>query len=168
MGIFAIVSGEGSLRGSKRRPGGVRLHGSWFAGCMAVVLTCRPACVGMLQSWGLCQDLNHELFEIVWLCRTGCLSLFGGLGAIVVDSSSLLLALCVGCCFAVAFLGLCMGGSSSVVKLLGGRGAIVVVSSRRLMAMCSLLLSSDCVLLGLCVRGSSSVVKLIGGRVQSG
>ena len=32
------------------------------------------------------------------------------------------------------FLGLCMRGSSSVVKLLGGRGAIVVVSSRWLVS----------------------------------
>ena len=65
-------------------------------------------------------------------------------------------------------LGLCMRGSSSVVKLLGGRGAIMVVLSRRLMALCILLLCCDCVLLGLCVWGSSSVVELIGGRVQSG
>ena len=64
-------------------------------------------------------------------------------------------------------LGLCMQGSSSVVKLLGGRGAIMVVLSSWLMALCFLLLFCDCVLLGLCVRGSSSVVKLIGGRVQS-
>ena len=33
-------------------------------------------------------------------------------------------------------LGLCMRGSSSVVKLLGGRGAIMLVLSRRLMALC--------------------------------
>ncbi len=37
-------------------------------------------------------------------------------------------------------LGLCMKGSSSVVKLLGGRGAIMVMSSRRLVTLCILLL----------------------------
>ena len=40
---------------------------------MAVGLACQPACVGTLQqSRGQCQDLNHELFKVVWLCRTNC------------------------------------------------------------------------------------------------
>ena len=65
-------------------------------------------------------------------------------------------------------LGLCMRGSSSVVKLLGGRGAIMLVLSKTVDGTVLLLLCCDCVSLGLCVRGSSSVVKLIGGRVQSG
>ena len=70
--------------------------------------------------------------------------------------------------YGCVFLGLCMRGSSSVVKLLGGRGAIEVVSSKRLVALCFLLLSCDCVFLGLCMWGSSPVVKLLVGRVQSG
>ena len=59
------LGGEGGIFGVRNVALGV-------SGCMAVGLTCRPACVGKLQSGGQCQDLNHELFEVVWLCRTGC------------------------------------------------------------------------------------------------
>ena len=41
----------GNLRSSKRRPGGVRLHGHLVFAAWQFV-TCRPACVGMLQSGG--------------------------------------------------------------------------------------------------------------------
>ena len=71
------------------------------------------------------------------------LSLFGGLGAIVVESSRLLWH-CVGCCcVAVANLGLCEEfelGRQAAWRPRGNRGGVV----KTLMALCILLLCCGC------------------------
>ena len=56
-GGSSLLSLGGNLRGSKRRPGGVRLHGGRFA----IVRACRPACVGMLQSGGSVPRLEPRI-----------------------------------------------------------------------------------------------------------
>ena len=103
----------------------------------------------------------------VWGVQARSSSCFGGRGAIVVVSSRRLVVLCILLVICDVLLGLCMRGSSSVVKLLGGRGAIVVVLSRRLVALRILLLSCGCVFLGsVCgVRARSS--SCLAAEVQS-
>ena len=78
---------------------------------------------------GQCQDLNHELFKlfgcvarVVAIRRPGCIR-----GGVVKMVGGTVLAVAE---LWLRILGLCMRGSSSVVKLLGGRGAIVLVSSK--------------------------------------
>ena len=110
-------------------------------------IKCGPVCVDRLQSK-----------VIAWLCT---MNVSFVCCAFVVVSSRWLLALCVGCCFAVACLGLCLwvqARSSDCLaaevqswwcrQSVGGTVQLLVVIA------CSWVL----------YEGSSSVVKLLGGR----
>ena len=87
--------------------------------------------------------LVPRMSEAVWLCSMGrrysVVKLLGGLCAFVVVLSRWLFALCVGCCFAVAFLGLCMGrgGQARSSSMAAEMQSLCVV--KWLVALCSLL-----------------------------